>query len=198
MTTTIIRLKNTGKGQPYGIERAEDLDGETAAQQTEVWWESAGTIAMCIVIDGEEDSRYEKQYLDESRVPEGWVAKQAKKKDMPKAAIPVAPPSRPMPPPTLVNPEPKAAEKRAACADCYRTGKPRDEAPEGNVRHCTACLIPFTSARFQSPRMKAMMIRHPQGGSTIGAAHPAEQRADCPVEIRGVCTPGGSDAAPHS
>ena len=151
MTTTIIRLKNTGKGQPYGIERAEDLDGETAAQQTEVWGESAGTIAMCVVIDGEEDSRYEKQYLDESRVPEGWVAKQAKKKDMPKAAIPVAPPSRPLPPPTLVNPEPKAAEKRAACADCYRTGKPRDEAPEGNVRHCTACLIPFTCVRCLRP-----------------------------------------------
>lgn len=70
----VIRLKNTPKGQPYGIESVGNPDDpeQVAAQ----WWASKGTLAVVIVRkDGTEDSRYEREWIDKDRVPEGWVSR---------------------------------------------------------------------------------------------------------------------------
>lgn len=72
---TITRLANSAKGEPYKIETITGLAPTAANEQASQWWQSGGTLAMTITIEGAEDSRYEREYLDAARLPKGWAAR---------------------------------------------------------------------------------------------------------------------------
>lgn len=130
----VTRLANAAKGEPYKIETITGLAPTAAQEQAAQWWQSGGTLAITITIDGKEDSRYERDYLDAVRIPKGWVARDQPKpkrtteeilKDDPLTKkqvaeahpTPQAPTAAPLPPPTLFNdPEAPAPNPQATAS----------------------------------------------------------------------------------
>lgn len=127
---TITRLANSAKGEPYKIETITGLAPSAANEQASQWWQSGGTLAMTVNIEGVEDSRYEREYLDTKRLPKAWPARvqpvskrpveeilkepdEAIKKNRPKGA-PVDTPTAEQKPtaigPTLFNPPERPAK----------------------------------------------------------------------------------------
>lgn len=161
MKVTIMRLKNAPAGQPYGIEKVEDLTPEQAGKLSVSWWESRGTLAMVLLADGKEDSRYEREYMVADRVPEAWPAPAKPPRVEP--TPPKLPPAlaraaqRPVAPPTLVNPRKEASKGEHKCPGCDR-GLPRPGAKVaepaeggcgicGRAFACRACLRPLPPER---------------------------------------------------
>lgn len=161
MKVTVIRLKNAPKGAPYVIERVDDLTPEQAGQLSVSWWESRGTLSMILLADDKEDSRYTREYMDESRVPEDWVKPKKPKKPVPPVpdALMAQAPARPRPPPTLRNNRnPQPPKKQEVCAHCLRVvpkQAKRDEADEhsrcaacGQAYVCTTCMRVYPASRL--------------------------------------------------
>jgi DNA-directed RNA polymerase subunit RPC12/RpoP len=150
MSAEVIRLKNAPKGEPYAIERETDLTADAASEQASTWWESKGTLAVVVTIGGKEDARYEREYMDASRVPEGWV--KTKPRKLPPKTLPDAPAPRPQVAPTLVNTEGPAKKKdpRVVCTGCGRNVKVstvhghRSEADPTDAACCATCGIGYT------------------------------------------------------
>lgn len=128
--SSVVRLKNAPKGSPYVIERIDDLPLTEAHKAAALWWDSKGTLAV-IVLDGDhEDGRYTRDYIDESRVPRGWVS----------AALPPRPPPLgPVPP----MPETPAPTVNLAFEEAV---KPPPTLPPGTFM-CATCKAPLPPSR---------------------------------------------------
>jgi len=124
---SVRRLKNAKAGEPYGIEVVKNVTAEEASEQATAWWSSGGTLAVVVLTDsGAEDARYQREYVNADRVPDGWVTAVAKPVstadllDQLRAAKPA-----PKEAPSIFN---------------------EDEAPEpkkATVGMCIACMLPL-------------------------------------------------------
>lgn len=152
MQAEVIRLKNAPKGQPYAIERISDLTPDDAAAQATVWWDSKGTLAVVVTVDGKEDARYEREYMDTTRVPKAWEAAKPQKPvaPIPQSPIPQAPPKRPVAPPTLVNTKPTQKDPRVQCHGCGRNVRAstilghREKSDPTDAACCAVCGVGYT------------------------------------------------------
>lgn len=146
MKVTVMRLKNAPQGQPYVIEQMENLTPEQAGQLSVGWWESRGTLAMVLLADGREDSRYVREYVDEERVPDSWPRGTVAPVVEPSPIKLPPAPSRPQPPrepPTVVNPPQQAdAKQRPKCPTCARflPSPQAEQARRGEVPAGSACV----------------------------------------------------------
>lgn len=156
-TAKALRLKHAPQGQPYVIERRRFPAMEEAAAQAAEWWASRGTVAILVLdFDGEEDSRYERTWVQRSRVPEGWPARKG-----PQAVLIEQPEARPASP--LPTPLPKAvpAEKPArlpgSCLCCRRVPDPALPLTSPSTRLaegcCMECGTPLGLSTGQLQRM---------------------------------------------
>lgn len=139
---SVVRLKNSAKGEPYRIERRKKLSIEAANKQASVWWESGGTLAVVVRDDeGAEDARYARDYLDEDRVPSSWATARAAPSPVTGNDILDAILSKtetPREAPSVFNEEkPKPKPKKGAAYI--------DAAPGV----CFACALPTTDAPFE-------------------------------------------------
>lgn len=162
---SVVRLKNSPKGEPYTTEVKAGLTSVDASTQAARWWASRGTLAVVVRMDnGTEDARYERKYLDVARLPEGWAA--SKKPQDPaerlfqQAAVDTQP--------TLVNEEPDAPEppESSVCATChgpldvaYQEG--RDRTPSGRMAEgrCPDCGRPVPGVPYRDI-LKAHLAAH--------------------------------------
>jgi ribosomal protein L37AE/L43A len=138
-----MRLKNAPGTQPYVIEQLTDLTSAQAGELSVSWWESRGTLAMVLMADGAEDSRYERDYLVAERVPGTWP--KGKKPPMvapsPTKAEALEPqPPRPRAPPTVAN---LAGAAKRKCPTCGRGTAVSTEAKDGGSG-CPTCGAPFS------------------------------------------------------
>lgn len=69
----VRRLANAPEKEPYKIEIIEGVSEKVAHLQSTEWWESGGTLAIVVKCGEAEDARYEREYIDEERIPNGWV-----------------------------------------------------------------------------------------------------------------------------
>lgn len=125
MALSVMRLRNSKGGRPYDIERVDDLTEAQAIQVASSWWESGGTVAMLVLRDGQEDTRYQREYCVEQRIPEAWP--QAPKPRFPSPS----PAPQPRAAPTIDDPVEVAAPRQRTptvrCPVCGRT------VPEGTL-----------------------------------------------------------------
>src|SRR5512137_1640118 len=158
-TAEVRRLANAPQGYPYRLEVRGDLTIEDANKQAQLWWESGGTLAIVVTVNGREDSRYEREYADASRVPKGWELRKTRVRDRADSAK-LDPPRQlatvePMPEsvaPTVFN-EPKAQPQSAWTEGaCWVCKQPKqlwpgdvDRTPSGrlNERRCMECGAPL-------------------------------------------------------
>lgn len=146
----VLRLKNSAKGTEYRVQVAEAETAEIAEAQLQRWWESGGTVSVCVVDDkGDVDSIYTRDWIDNERVPKGWM-RFYKPTPRPEAPKLDATPEPEREPPTIFNEDP--AEKRqdredtltwCACCNSPRPieGYERDSSPSGRLAEgaCMAC-----------------------------------------------------------
>ena len=150
MKVTVMRLKNAPAGQPYAIEQMSDLTPAQAGTLSLSWWESRGTLAMILLADDVEDSRYERDYMVAERVPDEWPVGKKPPVVEPsptKAEAPARPP-RPRAPPSVANPQRKQG-KQAKCPTCDRLRPSVKEARReisDDSAVCPTCGQPFTCA----------------------------------------------------
>lgn len=71
----VVRLANAPAAEPYRVETRWFATYDGVDQQVGVWWSSRGTLALVVLKDKREDSRYERDWIDQSRVPDGWESR---------------------------------------------------------------------------------------------------------------------------
>lgn len=147
MKVTVMRLKNAPKGEPYAIDRVDDLTPDQAGQVSLQWWESRGTLSLLLLVDGKEDSRYDRKYLDTGRVPEQWPKPKpghATPPPVPPSPMPQQAPVRPAAPPTLANPR-RPSRKAVKCPTCERPmADPARREEASDSTRCPTCGQAFT------------------------------------------------------
>tara|TARA_Y100000296_G_scaffold66535_1_gene78632 strand:- start:111 stop:713 length:603 start_codon:yes stop_codon:yes gene_type:complete len=167
----VVRLANAPSGDPYKIERRIFSEYADVDQQVGIWWSSRGTLAIVVMNRDKEDSRYERDWLDRSRVPEGWeerrgptvediMAKLEESRTKPQPDAPI----------TAFNEdddEPKTKVVRpssvGACIECWRPIQDEpypgdeDKSPSGrhNALRCGTCGHPEPGMSRRN-----LLIRH--------------------------------------
>ena len=79
MPAEVRRLANAPADQTYKLEVQSDLSEEAAQVACQIWWASKGTMAVIVMIDGRIDARYERDWMDQGRVPNGWITRKKAK-----------------------------------------------------------------------------------------------------------------------
>jgi hypothetical protein len=180
-TITVHRLKNTPGGGKYGIERIKVKSLDEASAASAAWWQSNGTVSV-IVLNGKEiDARYEREWIDRERVPDGWHTRTVDELEQLQrvAANSVVPPTEksggvlPLPAPSLYQeaPEPKPALS-GQCGCCMQTLQDhgeRDRSPSGRLAdlRCLACGAPVRGATER--QLQDRYLRYQAALSTVHA-----------------------------
>lgn len=143
----VTRLANAPAGDPYKVQTRRVDTYEEVDQWVARWWGSRGTLALVVMDDGKEDSRYERDWIDRNRVPEGWEDRRGTTADEVLAKLAEAKAQRvqrPDVPITIFNEdEPK---------------KPVVPSQSGNV--CFECLRPMPSEPYPGDDEKNPSGRH--------------------------------------
>jgi len=126
VSASVLRLRNTSAGMSYVIERIDDLNTTNAELLAQSWWSSRGTLALLVLVNGKEDSRFQRRYMILDRVPSDWPK--------PSRPIQVAPApmisigeelkAQPRPAPTLANPKLKPEARDSSAHVCWTCGSP--------------------------------------------------------------------------
>jgi hypothetical protein len=158
----VQRLKNTPQTQSYEIEQQTVDDLLAAADLVEKWWQSRGTIGVLVLNGTAIDSRYEREWIDQKRVPQEWQKRAPAINETGEQAPTVGSPpqqAEPVPaslPPTLYNEEapgiapPVLAGFCPCCAGRVHVDDPGDPGtPSGRLDdcRCMACGRPQALTR---------------------------------------------------
>ena len=142
----VYRLKNTPAGQKYAVERKAFEELEATSEIVSTWWDSGGTAAVLTQVNGDDDSRYEKPWIDRERIPEAWPGRKGLAAKM--IENPDQRPANPVALPTKLIVDDKPKPKVAGCACCGtpwaaadRRRNDLDKTPSGRMANyrCMEC-----------------------------------------------------------
>jgi len=153
----VVRLANAPAGDPYKIQTRRFDAYADVDQQVGMWWSSRGTLAIVVMDGDKEDSRYERDWIDRTRVPDGWEdRKGSTAADVLAKLAEARVESAPDVPITIFNEEDEVKKKKPTrrtgnyCYECLRPlpdeAYPGDDEknPSGrhNARRCGTCGHP--------------------------------------------------------
>ncbi len=172
---SVVRLANSPKGQPYRIDRHDKVPEATAAELASRWWDSGGTLAVVVTVDGKEDARYEKSHIDPERIPKGWVTRKVKRPTVNDvmermAAAPAEPSSRVHPeaaPPDLGEEDVEPSVAKGMCRTCGLPvpqepfpGDSSPNSPSSRIagHRCPMCGRPLTGAHMGRVNIRYLKV----------------------------------------